>query len=74
MLPGWMNDAIREICIFELTKTSWHQRFNRYAWAVERDVSGHDMEYHPNDMIGLGNVFSVVAKLLLSLKLAIEAE
>ncbi|CCT64919.1 uncharacterized protein FFUJ_03817 [Fusarium fujikuroi IMI 58289] len=65
MLPGWMTDAMREICIFELIKTSWHQPFNRYAWVVERDVSGHDMEYHSNDMIGLGHVFSVVAKLLL---------
>ncbi|KLO85638.1 permease-unknown function [Fusarium fujikuroi] len=65
MLPDWMTDAMREICIFELIKTSWHQPFNRYAWVVERDVSGHDMEYHSNDMIGLGHVFSVVAKLLL---------
>ncbi|KAF4503723.1 hypothetical protein FAGAP_1 [Fusarium agapanthi] len=65
MLPDWMTDAMREICIFELIKTSWQQPFNRYAWVVERDVSGHDMEYHSNDMIGLGHVFSVVAKLLL---------
>ncbi|KAF5584723.1 snf2 family helicase [Fusarium subglutinans] len=65
MLPDWMTDAMREICIFELIKTSWHQPFNRYAWVVERDVSGHDMEYHSDDMIGLGHVFSAVAKLLL---------
>ncbi|KAF5547475.1 snf2 family helicase [Fusarium mexicanum] len=65
MLPDWMTDAMREICIFELIKTSWHQPFNRYAWVVERDVSGHDMEYHSDDIIGLGHVFSVVAKLLL---------
>ncbi|QGI61236.1 hypothetical protein CEK27_005207 [Fusarium fujikuroi] len=65
MLPDWMTDAMREICIFELIKTSWHQPFNRYVWVVERDISGHDMEYHSNDMIGLGHVFSVVAKLLL---------
>ncbi|CVK94439.1 uncharacterized protein FMAN_03543 [Fusarium mangiferae] len=56
MLPDWMTDAMREICIFELIKTSWHQPFNRYAWVVERGVSGHDLEYHSNDMIGLGHI------------------
>ncbi|CZR36035.1 uncharacterized protein FPRO_03705 [Fusarium proliferatum ET1] len=65
MLPDWMTDAMREICVFELIKTSWHQPFNRYAWVVERDVIGHNIEYHSNDMIGLGHVFSIVAKLLL---------
>ncbi|KAF5963589.1 hypothetical protein FBULB1_13287 [Fusarium bulbicola] len=65
MLPDWMTDAVREICIFELIKTSWHQPFNRYAWVVERDVRGLEMEYHSNDMVRLGHVFSIVAKLLL---------
>ncbi|KAF4454848.1 permease [Fusarium austroafricanum] len=66
MLPDWIRDELREICIFELIKTSWHQPFNRYAWVVERDTQGNDMEYHSNDMVRLGHVFSIVAKLVLN--------
>ncbi|KPA37360.1 hypothetical protein FLAG1_09825 [Fusarium langsethiae] len=36
MVPEWMTDQLREICIFELIKTSWNQPFDRYAWVVER--------------------------------------
>ncbi|KAJ3527284.1 hypothetical protein NM208_g10777 [Fusarium decemcellulare] len=64
-LPGWMTDEIREICVFEMIKTYWHQSFNRYAWVVEYDVQGHALEYHSDDVIRLGHIFSVVAKLLL---------
>ncbi|KAG8668351.1 hypothetical protein FPOAC1_007730 [Fusarium poae] len=44
-----MDGQLREICIFELIKMSWHQPFNHYAWVVERDVQGNDMAYHSND-------------------------
>ncbi|KAF4463903.1 hypothetical protein FALBO_9275 [Fusarium albosuccineum] len=64
-LPGWMTDEIREICVFEVIKAYWHQSFNRYAWVVEYDVQGHALEYHSDDVIRLGHIFSVVAKLLL---------
>ncbi|KAF5008440.1 hypothetical protein FDECE_5272 [Fusarium decemcellulare] len=64
-LPGWMTDEIREICVFEMIKAYWHQSFNRYAWVVEYDVQGHALEYHSDDVIRLGHIFSVVAKLLL---------
>ncbi|KAL3593341.1 hypothetical protein FPOAC2_07637 [Fusarium poae] len=61
-----MDGQLREICIFELIKMSWHQPFNHYAWVVERDVQGNDMAYHSNDTVRLGHMFSLVAKLLLS--------
>lgn len=65
-LPEWMTDKVREICVFEWIKTSWHQSFNRYAWIVEHKVRGNDMAYHSNNMIVLGHVFSLAAKLILS--------
>ncbi|KAJ4265989.1 hypothetical protein NW762_003962 [Fusarium torreyae] len=64
-LPEWMTGEVREICVFEWIKTSWHQSFNRYAWVVEHDVRGHDIEYHSSDMIRLGHVFSLAAKLII---------
>ncbi|RGP72380.1 hypothetical protein FLONG3_6776 [Fusarium longipes] len=64
-LPDWMTDELREICIFELIKSSWSQPFNRYAWVVERDAQGGNIEYHSNDNVRLGHVFSLVAKIAL---------
>ncbi|KAF0642328.1 hypothetical protein FPSE5266_20128 [Fusarium pseudograminearum] len=65
VLPEWMTDHLREICIFELIKTVLHQPFNRYTWVVEMDSQGYDMAYHSKDTARLGHMFSVVAKLLL---------
>ncbi|KAL6912674.1 hypothetical protein FSST1_010434 [Fusarium sambucinum] len=65
-LPDWMTDQLREICIFELIKTVLHQPFNRYAWVVNLDAQGIEMEYYSDDTIRLGHMFSVVAKLLLA--------
>ncbi|PNP74999.1 hypothetical protein FNYG_11646 [Fusarium nygamai] len=64
-LPKWMTSVIREICIFELIKSTWHQEFNRYAWVVAHDLKGHDFEYHDPKCRQLGHVFSIVAKLVL---------
>ncbi|KAF5538316.1 hypothetical protein FNAPI_11148 [Fusarium napiforme] len=64
-LPEWMTGVIREICIFELIKSTWHQEFNRYAWIVAHDLKGHDFEYHDPKWRQLGHVFSIVAKLIL---------
>lgn len=64
-LPEWMTGVIREICIFELIKSTWHQEFNRYAWVVAYDLKGLDFEYHDPEWRQLGHVFSIVAKLML---------
>ncbi|SCV45357.1 uncharacterized protein FFB14_08608 [Fusarium fujikuroi] len=64
-LPEWMTGIIREICIFELIKSTWHQEFNRYAWVVAYDLKGPDFEYHDPEWRQLGHVFSIVAKLAL---------
>lgn len=64
-LPEWMTGVVREICIFELIKSTWHQQFNRYAWVVACDLKGHDFEYHDPEWCQLGHVFSIVAKLML---------
>ncbi|KAF5543160.1 hypothetical protein FMEXI_7176 [Fusarium mexicanum] len=64
-LPEWMTGVIREICIFELIKSTWHQEFNRYAWVVAHDLKGSDFKYHDPEWRQLGHVFSIVAKLVL---------
>ncbi|KAH7260719.1 uncharacterized protein BKA55DRAFT_535746 [Fusarium redolens] len=56
--PEWMTGVVREIC-------TWHQRFNRYAWVVTYDLKGHDFKYHDPEWRQPGNVFSIVAKLML---------
>lgn len=45
-LADWLTDDFRECCVFETIKTAWNQSFNRYAWAVIRQLEGHDMEYY----------------------------
>ncbi|KAH7482710.1 hypothetical protein FOMA001_g7358 [Fusarium oxysporum f. sp. matthiolae] len=64
-LPEWMTGVVREICIFELIKSTWHQQFNRYACVVACDLKGHDFEYHDPEWCQLGHVFSIAAKLML---------
>ncbi|TXC11655.1 hypothetical protein FocTR4_00007728 [Fusarium oxysporum f. sp. cubense] len=64
-LLEWMTGVVREICIFELIKSTWHQQFNRYAWMAAYDLKGHDFEYHDPEWCQLGHVFSIVAKLML---------
>jgi len=64
-LPEWMTGVIREICIFELIKSTWRQEFNRYAWVVAYDLKGSGFEYHDPEWRQLGHVFSIVAKLML---------
>nr|RBQ85283.1 hypothetical protein FVER53263_03515 [Fusarium verticillioides] len=64
-LPEWMTGVIREICIFELIKSTWHQEFNRYAWVVAHDLKAPDFAYHDPKWCQLGQVFSIVAKLVL---------
>ncbi|KAJ0132354.1 Uncharacterized protein HZ326_24576, partial [Fusarium oxysporum f. sp. albedinis] len=61
----WMTGVVREICIFELIKSTWHQQFNRYACVVACDLKGHDFEYHDPEWCQLGHVFSIAAKLML---------
>ncbi|KAF5568332.1 hypothetical protein FPHYL_2870 [Fusarium phyllophilum] len=70
-LPEWMTGAVREVCIFEMIKTAWHQGFNRYAWVVMHDMGGQDYDGSPishHDGIAprLGHVFSIAAKLMLN--------
>ncbi|KAI3581884.1 hypothetical protein IWW34DRAFT_845924 [Fusarium oxysporum f. sp. albedinis] len=60
-----MTGVVREICIFELIKSTWHQQFNRYACVVACDLKGHDFEYHDPEWCQLGHVFSIAAKLML---------
>ncbi|RBQ75730.1 hypothetical protein FVER14953_03515 [Fusarium verticillioides] len=64
-LPEWMTGVIREICIFELIKSTCHQEFNRYAWVVAHDLKAPDFAYHDPKWCQLGQVFSIVAKLVL---------
>ncbi|CVL12374.1 uncharacterized protein FPRN_03580 [Fusarium proliferatum] len=70
-LPEWMTGAVREVCIFEMIKTAWHQGFNRYAWVIMHDNRYLDDElYHMSHHDGitdrLGHVFSIAAKLILN--------
>ncbi|KAF4944516.1 hypothetical protein FGADI_12634 [Fusarium gaditjirri] len=70
-LPDWMTGAVREVCIFEMIKTAWHQEFNRYAWVVmrdngRRDYNGASMTHHDGIAPRLGHVFSIAAKLILN--------
>ncbi|KAF5709512.1 hypothetical protein FMUND_10000 [Fusarium mundagurra] len=70
-LPEWMTGAVREVCIFEMIKTAWHQGFNRYAWVVMHDMGGQDYEgrsmtHHDGIAPRLGHVFSIAAKLMLT--------
>lgn len=70
-LPEWMTGAVREVCIFEMIKTAWHQGFNRYAWVVMHDMGGQDydgnsMTHHDGIAPRLGHVFSIAAKLMLN--------
>ncbi|KAF4454841.1 hypothetical protein F53441_2711 [Fusarium austroafricanum] len=65
-LPEWITGAIREICVFEMIKTAWHQPFNRYAWIVNHDLREHQtLSYSLDDTLRLGHVFSIAAKLIL---------
>ncbi|KAF5576232.1 hypothetical protein FPCIR_12719 [Fusarium pseudocircinatum] len=70
-LPEWMTGAVREICIFEMVKTAWHQGFNRYTWVVMQDMGrqdydGRSMTHHDGIAPRLGHVFSITAKLMLN--------
>ncbi|KAF4335374.1 hypothetical protein FBEOM_10783 [Fusarium beomiforme] len=64
-LPNWITGVLREICIFELIKSTWHQGFNRYAWVVAYDLKDGNFSYHDPEWRRLGNVFSIAAKLIL---------
>lgn len=63
--PFKLQGAVLEICLCELIKTHQHQPFNRYAWVVEREVSGTEMNYHSDFVVTLGHLFSLIAKLVL---------
>ncbi|KAF5597715.1 uncharacterized protein FSUBG_8365 [Fusarium subglutinans] len=70
-LHEWMTGAVREVCIFEMIKTAWHQGFNRYAWVVmhdmgRQDYDGGSMTHHDGIAPRLGHVFSIAAKLMLN--------
>ncbi|KAF4439243.1 hypothetical protein FACUT_4320 [Fusarium acutatum] len=70
-LPEWMTGAVREVCIFEMIKTVWHQEFNRYAWVIMHDNryfddEGYVMSHHDGITDRLGHVFSIAAKLMLN--------
>ncbi|KAF5251970.1 hypothetical protein FANTH_2924 [Fusarium anthophilum] len=70
-LPEWMTGAVREVCIFAMIKTAWHQGFNRYAWVVmydmgRQDYDGGSMTHHDGIAPRLGHVFSIAAKLMLN--------
>lgn len=67
-LPDWMTGGLREMCIFELIKTSWHQSFNLYAWVVEKEIQGKDMSYHSNDTVCAGHIFSLACKVILNIE------
>jgi hypothetical protein len=67
-LPDWITGVLREMCIFELIKTSWHQPFNRYAWVVEKEIQRRDMSYHSNDTVRLGHIFSLACKVILNIE------
>ncbi|KAF5650213.1 uncharacterized protein FTJAE_637 [Fusarium tjaetaba] len=70
-LPEWMTGAVREVCIFEMIKTAWHQEFNRYSWVVMHDMGGRNYDgslisYSDDIVPRLGHVFSIAAKLILN--------
>ncbi|KAL7809838.1 hypothetical protein V8C44DRAFT_333584 [Trichoderma aethiopicum] len=31
-LPEWMSGTLREVVIFKLIRSYYHQSFNRYSW------------------------------------------
>lgn len=66
-LPRWLKGSLGEICVCEIMKTYWLAPFNRYTWIVEKDMTGADMNYHSERVIAAGHVFSIIAKLVLSI-------
>ncbi|KAK7397912.1 hypothetical protein QQX98_012715 [Neonectria punicea] len=67
-LPDWLQDDIRECCVFETIKTAWNQPFNRYVWVVARLVDGHDLDYHSEKCIAIGHLMSLAARLMMALR------
>jgi len=67
-LPDWVTGGLREMCIFELIKTSWHQLFIRYDWVVEKEIQGKDMPYHSNDTVCVSHIFSLACKVILNIE------
>lgn len=67
-LPSTLDDAIREICIYEAIRSCWRQDFNHYAWTVQHDLHQKTFDYHSNYSVRLGHIFSIVAKTVLVTK------
>ncbi|KAM0542074.1 hypothetical protein ACHAO7_010139 [Fusarium culmorum] len=65
-LPEWLEFELLEICLCEIHKSIWHAPFNRYAWIVEKELSGNDMNYHASHVVLLGHIFSMIAISLLT--------
>ncbi|KAK7414021.1 hypothetical protein QQZ08_012557, partial [Neonectria magnoliae] len=65
-LPEWLKHELVEICICEAIKSAWNTPFNRYAWISQREMENKTIAYHSEDMVKLGHILSIVAKLLLN--------
>lgn len=65
-LPEWLEFELLEICLCEIHKSIWHTPFNRYAWIIEKELSGSSMDYHGTHIRLLGHIFSMIARCLLT--------
>ncbi|EKJ75848.1 hypothetical protein FPSE_04028 [Fusarium pseudograminearum CS3096] len=65
-LPEWLEFELLEICLCEIHKSIWHTPFNRYAWIIEKELSGSSMNYHGTHIRLLGHIFSMIARCLLT--------
>ncbi|UKZ55768.1 hypothetical protein TrVGV298_009592 [Trichoderma virens] len=65
-LPRWMTGTLREIVLFELIRSYFHQPFNRYSWVILADRDGKAMAYYSEEAIKLGYACSALAKLSLN--------
>ncbi|KKP06378.1 hypothetical protein THAR02_01526 [Trichoderma harzianum] len=64
-LPEWMTGALRELMLYELVRSYFHQPFNRYGWVILSERDGKQMDYYSEESIKLGYACSLVAKLIL---------
>lgn len=64
-LPAWLPPTLREIVIYEITKTYWQSPFNRLAWGVGKEYWREPFTMHGKNTVQLGHLISLVAKIVI---------
>lgn len=58
--------TMREIVLFEIMRAYFLHPFNRYAWVIIHDRDGAEMDYYSREVLNLGAVLSLTAKLAIN--------